>query len=243
MKFVNSLSTVLIAGIAILSAPLVSWSATIVGSSNTNNCFPFGCSVEGGEYQQIYSSAAFPDSISIKSLTFYNTVSFTGASALASGSFNLYLSTTTAAVGALSTNLASNIGGDQILVYSGTLPGSSPSPICAEAPFNAPQGNCQFVQFNFILSKNFDYDPADGNLLLTVISPEWSSSGPILYLDAVFAYSSPLTSRQYGGNYDGNLSTGLVTGFNAIAPVPLPAAAWLFLSGLGMLGIFARPKI
>jgi uncharacterized repeat protein (TIGR03803 family) len=172
----------------------------VVGATNDSNCLPFSCYRSTvTEYQQVYSSAAFSAPISIYSLTFYNTFTNFGF-LLSPGTFKLYLSTTSAPVGGLSTTFATNIGADESLVYSGTLPMDSQLSLGGH--------------FDFLLSKKFSYNPATGNLLLTVISPNDAVTDS--FLDS--QDSSALMSRAYGSGLSGSTDgIGLVTGFN-VAP-------------------------
>lgn len=56
------------------------------------------------------------------------------------------------------------------------------------------------------------------------------------------AGNSPLTSRAFYNGHGNSDTAGLVTGFGSVAPVPLPAAAWLLLSGLGSIRVFRRSR-
>jgi hypothetical protein len=210
---------------ATLGMPLAA-NAGIIGTAEngSGNCYPFGCPSTdyGGEYQQVYASSAFSGVTDISSITFYNTQQNSGSYALDSGTFSIYLSTTTAPVNGLSTNLASNIGSNETLVYSGALPADTKSGFGG--------------QFNFLLSHDFNYNPAQGNLLMTVAST--NGNGSNIYLD--FDESGSVTSRAYAGAFPFADPDGLVTGFDDVTPVPLPASAWLLLSALGALAFLTR---
>jgi len=72
--------------------------------------------------------------------------------AVSSGTYTISLSTTSASVNGLSTNLANNIGADNVILFNGTLP--------------AIAGG----QLDISLSGSFLYNPSAGNLLLNVVS-------------------------------------------------------------------------
>jgi hypothetical protein len=169
-RWAKTLVMLAIIGKSVLAA---SNASVIVGAANSGNCAPFTCSINlwGGEYQQIYSSSAFSGPTNITSLTFYNTQYSAGAYTLDSGNFDVYLSTTSASVGGLNTNMATNIGSNETLVYSGSLPADSQ---------NSLGGS-----FTFQLTQAFSYDPSAGNLLMTVTSSNGAQSeSPALFLDA-----------------------------------------------------------
>ena len=140
----------------------------IIGSpSDTGICIPFGCDNFGPSttYQQVYANTAFPNPTTIRTISFFNTLSPTGSVLYAN--YQISLSTTSKAVGQLSTNFAENIGGDSQVFYSGILSGS-------------PTG-----QFN-IFGSGFNYNPTLGNLLLDIqrtplTPPEDFGSGGISF--------------------------------------------------------------
>ena len=128
-----------------------------VGTYTTSNCIPLLCNttnfylnvpVSNVDYQQVYAAGAFAGPTSISSLTFYYDPSRGGASLVISGTYSMYLSTTSAAVNALDgVNLANNRGGDW--TFFGTFTtgtDTNPSITMTGTPFS--------------------YDPANGNLLV-----------------------------------------------------------------------------
>lgn len=125
-----------------LNGLVTTFDGTTVGTSDPSqaNCIPFLCNVAGQvatiDYQQVYLGTAV-GSQSITSVDFYNNLSFGGSTLVIGGTYSVYLSTTSVAVGALSTNLASNRGGDWILVGS-FLAGTDTNPMITIAvnPFN-----------------------------------------------------------------------------------------------------------
>jgi hypothetical protein len=55
-------------------------------------------------------------------------------------------------------------------------------------------------------------------------------------------YFDPSLGLQYDGGYKSGYNSALAVSRGDVNPVPLPAAAWLMLSGLGGLGALARMK-
>lgn len=205
------------------------------GNPNSGNCYPFGCSSEGGvnpwgpDYQQVYNTNDFAGPITISSLTFYNHnfVAPGFSSPVDTGTFQISLSTTSAAVNGLDfTTLSNNIGADNTVVFDGSLPSLS-----------GPGG--LGGQLTIKLSKPFTYNPGGGDLLLDVFSTDAAVNGPLggAYLDNYNGNApNDIFSRTYstsGGAFDQNW--GLVTGFNVSVPEPATwAMMMLGFSGLGM---------
>jgi len=129
--------------------------ATTVGTSNPSagNCIPFLCNVAAQvatvDYQQVYAASAV-GSQTITSLDFYNNITFAGSTLVIGGNYSVYLSTTSAAVDGLSTNLASNRGTDWILVGSFAA-GTNTNPMIT------------------ISTNPFTYNASLGNLLVEII--------------------------------------------------------------------------
>jgi len=130
-----------------------------VGTFDASNCIPLLCNttnfylnvpVSNVDYQQVYAAGSFAGPTSISSLTFYYDSSRGGASLVISGTYSMYLSTTSAAVNALDgVNLANNRGGDW--TFFGTFTagtGTNPSITVSGTPFS--------------------YDPANGNLFMEI---------------------------------------------------------------------------
>lgn len=192
---------------------------------NTGNQFPFGA--YNGEYQQVYTSSAFPGTVTITDLEFFNTQFDSGATSL-SGTWTISLSTTSVDWNTIAPTFASNLGGDNTVVFSGTL---SESWAFGDT-------------LTFILTTPFTYNPASGNLLMDVVAATTSPTS--IFFD---------TNGINGGAFNGNTimgrdfcpggsgcttsgsvdhGYGLVTGFSTGA-APAPEPATLLLLGTGLL--------
>lgn len=222
--------------LAVLTASLLlhaSNTPIIIGNYNDGNCYPFMCSDSGTntgqtmDYQQVYDYSSFTGPTAIKSLTFYFASAFGGSTNVLGGSYGVYLSSTSAAVGSingLDPNLVANRGADWTL-------------------FAAFSGGADVSVGRAFYGTTFNYTPAKGNnLLLEVIAtnqdnvPGGTTNG---YMEA--DDNGTVTSRAYvigtGTTATGIDSIGLVTGIN----VPEPGSIALFGSGLaGMAGLLRR---
>ena len=185
----------------------------------TGNCDPFGCPgfFGLGTYQQVYTASAFPGAITISGLTFYSDQVQNGATP-AGGTFDLSFSYTNKALGDLdTTNPNNNITSGSQEFFDGTL------------PFLA-QNTLDFQ------GTPFAYNPADGNLLLTVTIIDPTDHIPTLFLDQ--SSMTNQTTNAYFGNSNGGNTGGLVTGFTEVSSVvttPEPGSILLVLGGVGLL--------
>jgi len=208
----------------------------------TGNCDPFGCPgfFGLGTYQQVYLSSAFPGAIDIEGLTFYEGQVTHNGGLPATGTYTLSFSYTSFDPGEL--NLASpsnNIGADNETFFTGSL------------PVLTPEGSGAWL---VISGTPFVYNPADGNLLLTVTYSGSANPYNPLYLNTpqcgpetycpsgtpVVSGSAYFGTAGNGGNYDG----GLTTGFDYAPAVgtPEPASLILTLAGLGLVAFFYRRR-
>ena len=196
----------------------------------TGNCDPFGCPTFFGlgTYQQVYLNSAFPGAMTIDDLTFFQAINNGGTPA--SGTFTLTFSYTSAAPGDLDlTNAANNIGAGSETFFAGTLPAMT------------AEGNLDLLTFS---GTPFVYNPADGNLLLTVTVTGSKNTTPYLYLDQ--ADSTAVTSDAYFGIVNGGNDPGLVTSFEYTSPsgtaTPEPASLLLVLAGIGLIAYRRRRR-
>lgn len=216
--------------VALMTLGLQADTVTVGGpaQSGTGNCLPFGCPVMFGlgTYQQVYSSSAFSGETDISQLTFFDTEVQNGGQP-AGGTFVFSLSYTSASPGNLSLlSFGSNIGVDSQSYFSGTLP----------ALVTVPGG-----QLLNISGTPFDYNPADGNLLLTITTSNALNGSPVLYLDQSPCTpgrpcppdNAPLTSGAYFGIANA-AAPGLVTQFTFTGgnpSAPEPGSLFLMLAG------------
>jgi len=210
----------------------------------TGDCDPFGCPgfFGLGTYQQVYSSTAFPGTITIDSLAFFQGQVVNNGGEPAGGTYTLSFAYTSAAPGELSlTGPGQNIGSGSEDFFTGTLPALT------------ADGADNLLGFT---GTPFTYNPADGNLLLTVAVTGATNTQPYLYLDTAQCGpqtvcemgSTPVSSDAYFGHVNGgNDDGGLVTGFDYTSPTnslptPEPGSLLLVLAGIGLIGYQGRRR-
>jgi hypothetical protein len=188
-------------------------------SVDGGNEYPFGSTIPA--YQQVYAATDFSGPIVISGITFFNTTNPAGS--IDPATYQIELSTTSAAVNGLSATFASNYGSDNTTVFDGILSGS------ASPSFTIP-------------TTSFQYNPSMGNLLLTIFQTG-STQTSTVFLDAYSTDSGGLFSRTYsfsgttGAN--GEDGWGLVTEFDA---VPEPSTYAMLIAGFGLLVIRFRGR-
>ncbi len=207
----------------------------------TGNCDPFGCPGFFGltTYQQVYLSSAFPGEISISGLSFYEGLHNGGTPA--GGNFTLSFSYSSDAPGDLSlSNPNNNISTGDESFFAGALP-------------SLTRQGLQNVLI--ITGTPFVYNPADGNLLVTVSVTGAKDQSPVLYLEQAACGpttvcppgSSLVTSNAYFGSKSngGNTVGGLITGFDyttVTSSVPEPGSLLLMLGGAGLI-LYRRRRL
>ncbi|HXM43818.1 MAG TPA: PEP-CTERM sorting domain-containing protein [Bryobacteraceae bacterium] len=238
---VGALSMAL-AGVSLHAGTVVLGEPAVPG---TGNCDPFGCPAFFGlgTYQQVYLASAFPGVINIDDLAFFQGQILQNGGQPAGGTYTFSLSYTSDAPGGLDlTNPNNNVTSGSATFFSGTLP--------ALAPDSGPN----VLSFS---GSPFAYNPADGNLLLTISITGATNSLPFLYLDEAQCGpatpcpigSTVVSSNAYFGSVKGvpvsggNDVGGLITAFSytaSIVPTPEPGSVFLVLAGIGMIGYHGR---
>lgn len=195
--------------------------ALVIGTADTSNSIPFGGNLGGYYYQQVYDGAAFSGGIDIQSLTFYTALS--PASTARSGTFVIYLTTIAA---------NTNIAGFDTNTTQAWLDSSFNEVFNGELP--------TLVDNKLVLNltQSFNYDPAAGDLLLTV--REFSLSNGSAFFDVTTG--GTVTNSRFSA-YPYNWNQGLVTGFNeATGAVPEPATWAMMIAGFGLVGASLRRR-
>jgi hypothetical protein len=233
----NVLLTVAVAGLCCLPA-LQAGTIVIPGAdagteAASNNGFPFNIAsfaLSSQRYQQVYGASAFSGPILITGMDFRPDV---GGAAFSSTlpSIQIDLSTTSAAVDALSTTFASNVGLDDVTVYAA-------GPLALSSAFTGPGGGPKAFDIHIAFTTPFAYNPLNGNLLLDVRN---FGGGTTTQFDADSTLGDAISRVYTTGSgvgsttADASSTDGLVTQFDFGAAVPEPSTA--LLSGVSLMGL------
>lgn len=194
--------------------------ALVIGTADSTSSLPFGSTTSGYYYQQIYSASSL-SAMNISQISFYNRLAPGGTTR--PGTYVLYLSTSTLNVASFDeTNSIEYPYLDSSFteVFNGELPSLANG------------------RLDIALSTLFNYNPAAGNLVLTIKKFDLASGGGI-QLDA--DNNNGLTNLRMS-SYKYNFNQGLVTGFNDIAAVPEPATWAMMMGGLALIGVSMRRR-
>jgi hypothetical protein len=214
--------SVAVASMLLACAPASADTTMIIGGpGNSVNYIPFGSNGWLSEYQQVYAASDFTGPITIDDIVFYAGPGTTGTN---SSKYTISLSTTSAAVNGLNTELSMNIGSDVTTVYN-----------------NATLPAIQDGVLTIALSTPFAYNPAAGNLLIDMKSQYAGTLGGGFEFDSA---SGGVFSRAYSGmTISPSNNSGLVTGFTVAAPEPSTWAMMILgFAGLGLAGYRAARK-
>jgi hypothetical protein len=217
LKFNHTVAAALLAAPFLASA---SASALVIGAPATGgNFIPFGSSAGWPEYQQVYAASDFSGTITIHDIEFYT---YSGTGTPNPGVFKISLSTTSAPVNGLSTELSANLGSNNTTVYDAALPA------------------VQNGVLDILFSTPFTYNPANGNLLVDLYSLTPYSGGPSF---AFNGGSGGAFSRGFlGQTIPVSNNSGLVTGFSTIPEPSTWAMMMLGFVGLGFAGFRASRR-
>ncbi|MEP6779952.1 MAG: PEP-CTERM sorting domain-containing protein [Gemmatimonadaceae bacterium] len=197
--------------------------AQLVGTGTGANNFPFGGS--GTVYQQVYASSNFPSGGNLQSVSFFLDPEAGAGSFLRTGTYSLFVSTTSVAVNALSTsNFDSNRGANNILFGTYVIGANTASPNV----------------LTFAAQNAFNYVPGAGNLLLDFrISGGGASTSAFYKADNGDAGGAFSRSHDFGSQF---ADWGLQTQFNYGPTTTTPEPSTIVLMGAGFLAVFAARR-
>jgi len=211
----------LFSALALSTGVAITASGQLIGTGTGGNIFPFGGTVGtlGTVYQQVYASFNFGfGPVLISEIDFFLSDC---CGTLNTGTFNIFLSTTSAPVDGLNTtNFDANRGANNTLFGSFALGGIAPLTLAFTGPA-------------------FFYNPAAGNLLVDVRSSITSSGSAGFKAnngDAGGVYSR---AHDFGTGFAGY---GLQTRFISTVITPEPASILLVATGLAGIAVLCRRR-
>lgn len=215
-----------------LATPTVFADTIVFGINGIANEYPVGADntgtgkyMPGAIYQQIYSRTAFTGSVTITQIAFASMSRPDSTTGTVTENLILCLGTAATSLGSPSANFAANRGADFTAVFSGTMT-SSP----------ALNGSFDLV---FNLTNPFTYNPANGDLLLDIMTMASTTyTGGLLVFDAGFSSIVRRVSNPVAANSGSVLGYGLRTQFTS-GPSAVPEPATMLLLGTGLTGICA----
>ncbi|MEM7412013.1 MAG: PEP-CTERM sorting domain-containing protein [Myxococcota bacterium] len=199
-------------GLVLAAAVLPASAASLtVGVADVpGNGIPFGSNLGAGtRYQQIYDASSFSGVLRIEALSFFQD----GAGNLRSGTYSVYLTTTSLGVNDLDLfDFDGNLGADVALFRVQALSGPAPAVLT-------------------FAGTSFDYDASLGNLLLDIriTGAGANPTGAARFDEDRTANGVFSKAHDFGAGFDGR---GLVTEFT-FTPIPEPTPAALLVAGVG----------
>ena len=172
-----------------------------VAFPSSGNAVPFGSSSFGNEYQQIYTATAFPGSFSIGSIDFFHTQFDVGSGIFATGTYNIFLGTTSRAITAIDPIFANN----------------ETTQLVPFATLMIARGTSAAAPTFTIVGIPFVYNPSLGNLLLDI---QYSTTSGALFLD-FDRDANGVMSRVFGSGGSGTVTTAWVSLRDSTGSSPL----------------------
>ena len=192
----------------------------VAGPNADANAFPFAATGIGANtrYQQVYRASAFPGLTSFNEIAFFPSQPGT----VASSTFDVYVSTTSAAVDGLDvTDLDANLGANT--AYFGTF------------SIGGPAGATLAL-----VGTPYLYDPTLGNLLVDIRFTVAPQGGNVAYLGTGGVPGIDYSRAHDFGN--GFAGYGLDTRFASVRVVAAPEPGTFALAASGLVAVAARVR-